>query len=58
MEQENQIRLRRLELVTTLMAVPAYRADAPDKPVIYFEEQPSRSAEAIHTWFYPGEHTG
>ena len=45
-------------LVTTLMAIPDYSDKTPDKPVVHFEERPSGSPEAIHSWFYPGENTG
>ena len=45
-------------LVATLMAVPEYIAKTPDKPMVHFEERPSGSPEAIHSWFYPGENTG
>src|SRR5579862_9034194 len=46
------------KLVTTLLAVPAYRVEMPDNPVVHFEERPGGSPEAIHSVFYPGEHTG
>jgi hypothetical protein len=45
-------------LVTTIFAVPDYIENVPDKPVIHFEERRSGTPEAIHSWFYPGEHTG
>jgi hypothetical protein len=45
-------------LVTTLMAVPAYRVDTPADPVVNFEEQHSGSPEAIQRVFYPGENNG
>jgi hypothetical protein len=45
-------------LVATLMAVPDYIEQTPDKPIVHFEERPSGSPEAIHSWFYPGENTG
>jgi len=45
-------------LVTTLLAVPAYRLDTPENPVVHFEEQPSGSPEAIQSVFYPGDNTG
>ena len=45
-------------LVATLMAVPDYIEQTPDKPTVHFEERPSGSPEAIHSWFYPGENTG
>ena len=45
-------------LVTTVMAIPDYRYDTPDKPTVGFEEWRSGNPEAIHSWFYPGENTG
>ena len=48
----------RQNLVATILAVPDYRETTPDKPIIQFEERPSGSPEAIHSWFYPGENTG
>jgi hypothetical protein len=46
------------KLVTTINAIPDYREETPDKPIVQFEERPSGSPEAIHSWFYPGENTG
>jgi len=46
------------KFVTTIMAIPDYREDTPEKTIIQFEERPSGSPEAIHSWFYPGENTG
>jgi hypothetical protein len=48
----------RESLVATLMAVPEYREETPNNPVVQFEERHSGSAEAIQSWFYPGENTG
>ena len=45
-------------LVATLMAIPDYIEQTPDKPTVHFEERPSGSPEAIRSWFYPGENTG
>ncbi len=45
-------------LVTTIMAVPAYLVNVPDKPTIRFEERPGDSPEAIRSWFYPGDNYG
>ena len=45
-------------LIATLMAIPDYISETPDKPVVHFEERPSGMPEAIHSWFYPGENTG
>ena len=44
--------------VTTLIAIPEYRSQTPDKPIVNFEERSSGAPEAIHSWFYPGENTG
>src|SRR5260370_16078521 len=35
-------------LVTTILAIPDYREDTPDKPIIKFEERAKGSPEAIH----------
>jgi hypothetical protein len=45
-------------LVTTVLAIPAYRTKTPDEPIVQFEERPAGSPEAVHTWFYPGDNTG
>ena len=45
-------------LVTTTIAVPDYLMEAPDKPIIHFEERRGDSPEAIHSWFYPGDNYG
>jgi hypothetical protein len=45
-------------LAATIMAIPDYTTDTPDKPVIHFEERHSGTPEAIHSYFYPGENTG
>jgi hypothetical protein len=46
------------KLVATILAIPDYREETPDKTIIQFEERPSGSPEAIHSWFYPGVNTG
>lgn len=48
----------RQNLVTTILAIPSYRMDTPERPVIRLEERASGQPEAIHSWFYPGENTG
>ena len=45
-------------LVSTLLTTPDYASDAPDQPIVRFEERPSGTPEAIHSWFYPGDNTG
>jgi hypothetical protein len=48
----------RREFIATIRAVPDYRLDTPDKPIVLFEERHSDSPEAISSWFYPGDNTG
>jgi len=45
-------------LIATLLAIPEQASKIPTKPIVQFEERPSGSPEAIHSWFYPGEKTG
>jgi hypothetical protein len=45
-------------LVATILAVPDYTWNTPDKTMIHFEERHSGTPEAIHSWFYPGDNTG
>lgn len=46
------------ELVATLLTVPDYIDETPDKPVVHFEERHSGTPEAIQSWYYLGEKTG
>jgi hypothetical protein len=46
------------QLLATLMTVPDYRLDPPDKTIFEFDERPGDSPMAIHAWFYPGDNTG
>jgi hypothetical protein len=46
------------QVLATLLAIPDYRPDPPDKPIVNFEERPSNSPEALKAWFYPGDNTG
>jgi len=50
-EDENQI-------LATILAVPSYRFDTPDRTVFEFDERLGASPMALHTWFYPGDNTG
>jgi hypothetical protein len=45
-------------LVATILAIPAYMEETPDKPVVQFEERASGDPEAIQRWFYPGDNSG
>jgi hypothetical protein len=46
------------KLVTTVLAIPAYRTATPDAPIVQFEERPAGGPEMIHSWFYPGDNAG
>jgi hypothetical protein len=48
----------RSHLMTTILAIPDYRLQPTGKTVIHFEERPSDSPEAIHSWYYPGANYG
>jgi hypothetical protein len=48
----------RTHLITTILAIPDYRLQPKGRTVIHFEERPSGSPEAIHSWFYPGDNFG
>lgn len=45
-------------LITTVMAIPAYRSEPTFDSVITFEEAPAGSPEAIHTWYFAGDRCG
>jgi hypothetical protein len=45
-------------LYATVLAIPTYRMNPPDKTLITFEERPAGSPEAVHEWFYPGDQYG
>src|SRR5580658_247515 len=45
-------------LIGTFLAIPDYRIQPADKPIITFEERPAGSPEAVKAWFYPGENFG
>jgi hypothetical protein len=46
------------QLYATILAIPNYRLEPADKPVIQFEERPSGSPPALEAWFYPGDNYG
>ena len=46
------------QLYATILAIPDYRLQPSDKPVITFEERAKGSPEAIKAWFYPGDNYG
>lgn len=45
-------------LITTILAIPDYRTTPTDKTILTFEERPSGEAEALQSWFYPGDNYG
>jgi hypothetical protein len=45
-------------LITTILAVPAYRRQVTDDSVFDLDERPADSPMALRTWFYPGDNTG
>jgi hypothetical protein len=45
-------------LMTTVLAVHAYRLDPTDKSDFSFYGSPAGHPAALHTWFYPGENSG
>lgn len=48
----------RTQLITTILAIPDYRQNPPEKTIINFQERPSGRPEAIRSWFYPGNNSG
>lgn len=48
----------KLSLVENVLAIRDYTSNIPDKPIVRFDERPSGTPEAIHSWFYPGDNTG
>ncbi|MCU1258807.1 MAG: hypothetical protein JWO80_1692 [Bryobacterales bacterium] len=46
------------QLIATILGIPDYRMDPPDKPIIGFEERPSDTPMAVKEWFYPGDQYG
>jgi LPXTG-motif cell wall-anchored protein len=45
-------------LITTLLAVPAQRAEPADEPMVNFAERTAAAAPAVQYWFYPGRTIG
>jgi hypothetical protein len=46
------------QIYATILAIPHYRMERPDKSVILFEERRADQPQAIHAWFYPGQTIG
>jgi hypothetical protein len=48
----------RSQLIATVFTIADYRVEPADETVVTFEERPGDQAEAIQSWFYPGENSG
>jgi hypothetical protein len=46
------------QLFATIMTIPAFRLQPPDKTIFEFDERPANAPEALHAWFYPGDNFG
>jgi hypothetical protein len=47
-----------MQLIATLLAVPAEKTEAEGDPVITFKETPADRPPAVHYWYYAGERAG
>ena len=45
-------------LITTILAIHAYRLQPTDKSAFSFYDSPAGKTTALHTWFYPGDDDG
>jgi hypothetical protein len=45
-------------LITTILAIPAYRLQPTGKTEFSFYGLPAGQPAALHTWFYPGDNSG
>ena len=45
-------------LITTVLAIHAYRLQPTDKSEFSFYDSHAGQPAALHTWFYPGDQTG
>ena len=45
-------------LITTVLAIPAYRLEPTGKSEFSFYHSPAGQPAALHTWFYPGDNSG
>jgi hypothetical protein len=45
-------------LITTVLAIHAYRPEPADKSEFSFYNSPSGQPAALHLWFYPGDNDG
>lgn len=48
----------KLQLITTVFAVPKARLTPANSTIVTFEEEPTGASEAVKSWFYPGDTDG
>lgn len=46
------------QVLATILAIPNYRLQPTDKPVLYFEERPAGEPAAVKAFFYAGDQYG
>jgi hypothetical protein len=46
------------QLITTIVAIPAYRRHVTDDTVLRFDESSGDEPAALRVWFYPGDNYG
>jgi len=46
------------QLLATILAIPDYRLEPPDKTIIELTERAGDEPMAIESWFYPGDNYG
>jgi hypothetical protein len=46
------------EVLASIQAIPDYRVNAAEKPIIALAERPAGQPEALESWFYPGDKYG
>ena len=45
------------KVYATLLTIPDFVPDPPDKPMFTFEERPQGQPTALKSWYYPGRQT-
>jgi hypothetical protein len=46
------------QLITTIVAIPAYRLSPTGEAMVSFYETPAGQPSGLRTWFYPGDNSG
>ena len=46
------------QLLATILTIPDYRAETPNKTIFEYDERPGDAPMALHAWFFPGDRTG